>query len=89
MGDEKGTKLQRWQKQMAALDARISREQARESKTERKKDTRRKILLGAILLHEIQSEANPDGWLRDFVEPHLIRDDDRALFGLPLRPKAG
>lgn len=89
MAFKESEKLRRWRREMADIDARISREQARESKAERKKDTRRKILLGAILLHRVQDEADPEGWLREFVEPHLVRDDDRALFGLPPRAEAG
>lgn len=86
--ESKQGRLTRLKGQLARVEAQIRREQALENKTERKKDTRRKILLGAIVLKEVEKPDYPDGWLQEFVDPHLIRDDDRALFGLaPLEDK--
>lgn len=77
------SKLERLTGRLAQVEAKIRREQALESKTERKRDTRRKILLGAILLKEVEKPDYPNGWLQTFVDPFLNRDDDRELFGLP------
>lgn len=88
VGESKQSRLKRLKEQLARVEAQIRREQALENETERKKDTRRKILLGAIVLKEVEKPDYPDGWLQEFVNPHLVRDDDRALFDLaPLEDK--
>ena len=67
------------------IQARKQRKEAREktkvSKAERAKDTRKKILLGALVLARV---ARGD-WTQDNLDDltnELTRDDDRALFGL-------
>ena len=70
------------------LDARIKDIQAREREEERKKDTRRKIIAGALALEH--AAIDPDGFgaaLRDLLEKHVNRAADRALFDLP--PRSG
>lgn len=58
-----------------------NRERAKTNKIERAKETRRKILLGSLVLsREIQGEtSHPSAQL---MAEALTRDDDRALFGL-------
>ena len=83
--EERIAKLQKRLRQEKALSQKI-RARARyvKQKQERKEETRRKILDGAMLQNRIEKgrltleEVN--GW-RDL---YLTRDDDRALFGLPL-----
>lgn len=70
------------EKQVAKMNLKISQERALESKQARKDDTRRKILLGAILLDKAQHAESPEAWLKEFTDPYLTRDTDRALFDL-------
>jgi hypothetical protein len=66
----------------APLDAELKRLQVQQTAAERKADTRRKILIGAIVM------ADPDlrAIVTKMLAERLTRDDERALFGLP--PKA-
>lgn len=54
-----------------------------ESRQARKEDTRRKILIGALVLARIQQGRLSEGELRGWLDQALTRSDDRALFGLP------
>jgi hypothetical protein len=49
---------------------------------QRKDDTRRKILIGAILLAKIEQGQFEERQLRRRLDKALTRKDDRALFGL-------
>ena len=60
-----------------------SRKKAIESKRERKADTRRKILVGAVVLAKVEQKVMPEEQLRDWLDQALTRTDDRSLFGLP------
>ena len=53
------------------------------SKQERRKDTRRKILAGSMLLQLVEDGEWPKDKLHARLDAYLVRDDDRALFGLP------
>lgn len=61
----------------------LAKQKAREAKIERAKDTRRKILLGALLLSKWSKEQ-----IAELVGTGLTREDDRALFGLDPLPGA-
>jgi len=84
--DERINGLEEKLKQLKTRQARIdARKRALLSRRERKHDTRRKILIGATVLaridrHELD-HADLDAWL----DAHLTREDDRALFALPPR----
>lgn len=55
----------------------------RDAKVERAADTRRKILLGAYLLEEIQRDSVLEESIKTKLATWLKRDDDRQLFSLP------
>lgn len=79
MADTK-TKLEELQTKKKQLEARIARIQKRETESQRKADMRRKLLIGA---YHLQQEK---GDFRQFclaMDGYLVRDIDRALFGLP------
>lgn len=69
---------------IAQLEAQKKSLQARLAKQERTKDTRRKVLLGAFLLHRLESDRDfgptLQGWLRRELPGFLVRPDDKALF---------
>ena len=71
---------------LSQLDAQRKTLQARLSKQARAKDTRRKILLGALVLHRLETQGNGEfatglgDWLRRELPGFLTRDDDKTLF---------
>jgi len=62
-----------------------NRKKAIASKRERKADTRRKILIGATVLARIDRKELGQAELKTWLDKHLTRDDDRALFDLPTK----
>ena len=70
------------------LADRLRRLQTDEAKTERKRETRRKIIVGAIVRAAQTSRTDISlGWLEEQIRA-LKRPDDRALFGLDAEPSA-
>ena len=70
---------------LAQLEAQKKTLQARLSTQERARDTRRKVLLGALLLHRIEDgdaamSAQLTAWLKHELPGFLIRDSDKHLF---------
>lgn len=74
------------QQRINQLDERKRALKARLGKQERREDTRRKVLIGALVLHRL--EHSRDGeftrrlreWLARELPGFLIRDGDQALF---------
>jgi hypothetical protein len=56
-----------------------------EARRHRKEDTRRKILVGAIVLARVEHGRTQETELRAWLDEALTRPDDRALFDLPVR----
>ncbi|TBF45078.1 mobilization protein [Rhizobium leguminosarum] len=79
---------------LAQLEAQRKTLQIRLGKQERAIDTRRKVLIGALVLHRLENDR--DGqfaggiaeWLRRELPKFLTRDADRDLFGDLLKPRA-
>ena len=70
------------------LADRLRRLQSDETKSERKRETRRKIIVGAIVRAAQTSRTDISlGWLDEQIRT-LKRPDDRALFGLDVEPSA-
>jgi hypothetical protein len=59
-----------------------ARQRTLESRRKRKDDTRRKILVGAIVLAKVDQGEIPPERLRSWLDAALTRPDDRGLFGL-------
>jgi hypothetical protein len=59
-----------------------ARKRSLAARNERGKDLRRKILVGAIVLARVEAGEIPKEDLRRWIEPKLIRPEDRALFDL-------
>ena len=82
--DERITTLETKLKQLKARQARIeARKRALLSRQARKGDTRRKILIGATILARIDRHELDHADLEAWLDAHLTREDDRALFELP------
>jgi hypothetical protein len=82
------------EEQLSQLEAKKKSLQARLNKQDRAKETRRKILLGALVLDRVDSERDPEfsrrlaDWLRRELPGFLVRDMDRDLFTDLLEPHA-
>ena len=67
------------------LEHQIRRAQARLTTADRKRRTRRLILMGSYIEHTTQVDPAAQNRLRTGLEAFLVRDQDRALFDLPPR----
>lgn len=74
------------EQRLAELDAQRSALKARLSKQDRSNATRRKVLLGALVLHRLENANDPEftkrlgDWLRRELPGFLTRDNDKVLF---------
>jgi hypothetical protein len=74
------------EERLAQLEAQKKTLQARLNKQERANDTRRKVLLGALVLHRLENSKDEEfsrrlgEWLRRELPGFLTRDNDKALF---------
>jgi hypothetical protein len=84
--DEQIEAAQERLKQLKARQLRVvARQRALESRRDRKADTRRKFLVGAIVLAKVDQGKFDQAQLRCWLDEDLTRDDDRELFGLTAR----
>jgi hypothetical protein len=71
---------------LAQLEAQRKSLQTKLGKQERARDTRRKVLLGAFLLHRLEkgqdafSKEQLPAWLKKELPGFITREDDAALF---------
>lgn len=74
------------EQRLAELEAQRSALKARLSKTERNNDMRRKVLIGSLVLHHMETSDDQEfskqlgAWLRRELPDFLTRDNDKALF---------
>lgn len=88
--DDRIADLEKRLKQAKALkQQRDARERAAEKKRQRAEETRRKILVGAVILAKVERGEWPKERLREWMDQALTRADDRALFGLLTVPSEG
>jgi hypothetical protein len=81
------SKLNRLIERRNAVNARIRQEENKLRASERKSDTRRKVLAGATVLEWAKRDSEFSSRLMAELRRFLVREDDRALFGLPPLPK--
>lgn len=80
-------KLQKLEAKKAKIVAEIQRIRGREAAQNRKDDTRRKILAGALFLSMVErGEVVNKNVLLAALDKSLSRPQDRALFNLPPLP---
>jgi hypothetical protein len=76
-------RLKRLMEKRDAVNARIKQEQNRLNATQRRADTRRKVLAGAAVLEWAKRDNDFAKKLDAELKAFLARDADRELFGLP------
>jgi large subunit ribosomal protein L7/L12 len=74
--------LKKLKDQQAKLAARIQAIESRAKSSERKQETRRKILVGSYYLEEAKKNDQLDP-IKKIMDSYLKRNSDRALFELP------
>jgi uncharacterized membrane protein YccC len=75
-------RIEKMEQQQAALERRLQTARSKVKEEERKRETRRKILIGAMVL--AKAEQSPEKW-NDLVrelDRYLSTERDRQLFGL-------
>jgi len=80
MQGKKSDNLDKLLEKKQKLEQQIASAKARMKKKERTEDTRKKILVGAYFL-EVKYKDKEDELIK-LMDGFLVRDNDRALFGL-------
>ena len=76
------TKLEQLKKKQEQLRLQIQKEQQKESAKKRKEETRRKILLGAMVLERMDRESEYREQVINKLDSYLTKERDRELFEL-------
>ena len=74
--------LEDLEKRKGQIEARIQKKRAALRVIERKRDTRRKIIAGAVALEHADIDPAFAKTLRRLLNQHVKTPDDRNLFGL-------
>ena len=82
IGDQIESLEERLKKLKARKQKNDAHKRAIESRKARRDDTRRKILVGAIVLAKIDQGVIDRATLMTWLDGALTREDDRALFNL-------
>lgn len=83
MAKTKAEKLAELQEKESQIKAQIQALKARDSEEERKRDTRRKILIGGVVLSKVKRGEWGQEKLKALLDNELKADRDRELFGFP------
>jgi hypothetical protein len=82
-------RLQKLREKKAKIDAKIQKLASQHRSQERKLETRRKIIAGALALHH--AAKNPDDSfskkLLRLLDEYVTKEWERNLFGLPVLPE--
>ena len=82
-------RMRKLEEQRARINAEIQRVRSRESQEERKRETRRKILAGAMVLDRVARGDLSEKLFKADMDRFLEREQDRALFDLPPKTPRG
>lgn len=86
--DDRINTLETRLKQLKARQQRMeARRRSIEARRIRKTDTRRKVLIGAIVLARVEQGRLPETELRGWLDEALTRLEDRTLFDLAPKGK--
>ena len=78
-----------YKKKIDQIDAQLADLSAREKLAERKRDTRRKVIMGALAAHHMRKNPRSDfaKKLASLIDEYVIGDRERSLFDLDPLPK--
>ncbi|MCD9468960.1 hypothetical protein [Photobacterium iliopiscarium] len=80
--ENKLTKLEKITKQIEALQAKANSEKNREREKSRKEETRKKILIGAMVLDGMSKNQDYQSKMLKNIDKYLTAERDRKLFNL-------
>ena len=80
-----GKKLDELLKKREQLNAQIQQERNKQTQQQRKEDTRRKILLGALVIEMMKKGELDEKKILKKLDGFLTKDIDRKLFSLPVK----
>ena len=81
------TKLEKLTLKREQLNAQIQAIKSKEASQKRKEDTRRKVLIGGVVMKLLRTGEMPQDRITKMLDKHLEKDADRVLFDLPEKPK--
>ena len=81
--EEMSNKLYDLLKKREQLNAQIQQERNKQSQQKRKEDTRRKILLGALMMELMKKGELDEKKILKRLDGFLTKDIERKLFALP------
>jgi len=82
------SKLDQLTQKREQLNAQIQAIKSKEAIQKRKDDTRRKVLIGGVVMKLLRTGEMPQDRITKMLDKHLEKDADRALFKLPERIKS-
>lgn len=83
----KNSKLEALKTKKEQIEARIKNIEAKEKNRAKKEDTRRKILIGAMVIEQMAKSNEAKSKVLASLDGFLTRPLDRKLFGLPEKGK--
>lgn len=83
MSTARALRIDKLKERISQLTGQLQQEQAKERADQRKIDTRKKILLGAMVMNRMEQGFFAKETIREWMDSYLTRDHDRALFDLP------
>jgi hypothetical protein len=75
-------RLETLKEKRSQIDAELTRLESKMKTESRKRDTRRKILVGAVILQEMDGRPDFEEYVTALLQDRLIKPRDRALFNL-------
>ena len=84
----KKSKLETLKSKKEQIEARIKNLESKEHLKQKKQDTRRKILIGAMVMEQMEKNEEAKKKILASLEGFLTRPMDRELFGLQEKPQA-
>lgn len=80
--------LRNLEEKKAKLQAQFQKVAGRQKAEERKADTRRKVLAGAVILKACESDAALKETVWALLEKNIVLNKDRSVFGFAARPES-
>jgi len=78
-------KLEKLKQKQAKLEKQLAMAREDFSASQRKIETRKKILIGALFLHEARNNPEAKRLLVTRLDQFLVKLPDRNVFGLPVK----
>lgn len=72
---------------LARKTAKVQKYEALQKQRDRKLDTRRKIIAGALALEHMRYDPEFGAQFRELLDEYVTREEERKLFGLPPLPQ--